>query len=135
MEAKSILTADLLDILFENRNKEYGAYDLRKTYNRRIVKAIAGMMLLCLLLIVANIFAGSKKTNTNATMFVKDYELTKIVEPKEEVKPPIVKPQVRQVATIRVTIPRIVPNDQVKPEEKPPTNDEAENIKIGLENK
>ena len=32
MEANKILSADLLDIVFEGRNKEYGAYALRKTY-------------------------------------------------------------------------------------------------------
>jgi len=29
MEAKQILKSDLLDILFEGKNKEYGAYELR----------------------------------------------------------------------------------------------------------
>src|SRR5690348_5716458 len=40
METKKILAADLLDLLFENRNKEYGAYELRKTYNKRITTAL-----------------------------------------------------------------------------------------------
>ena len=40
MEANKILKADILDILFDGRNKEYGAYDLRKTYNRRITIAL-----------------------------------------------------------------------------------------------
>ena len=35
MEKSAILNADLLDIVFEGRNKEYGAYELRRTYNRR----------------------------------------------------------------------------------------------------
>ena len=34
MEANKIMSADILDILFEGRNKEYGAYELRKSYNR-----------------------------------------------------------------------------------------------------
>ncbi len=37
MEVNKILNADILDIIFEGRNKEYGAYDLRKTYNKRLV--------------------------------------------------------------------------------------------------
>lgn len=134
MEAKSILTADLLDILFENRNKEYGAYELRKTYNRRIVKAIAGMMLLCMLLIVANIFEGSKKTNTNATMFVKDYELTKVVEPKSEVKPPSVQKPIEHIAMRRNDPPIIVPDKDVTPKDEIPTIDELDNVKIGPAN-
>ncbi len=38
MEANKILSADVLDLIFEGKNKDYGAYDLRKTYNRRITK-------------------------------------------------------------------------------------------------
>ena len=40
MEANKILSADILDLVFEGRNKEYGAYDLRKTYNKRIIMAL-----------------------------------------------------------------------------------------------
>ena len=38
MEANKILSADVLDLIFEDRNKDYGAYELRKTYNRRITQ-------------------------------------------------------------------------------------------------
>jgi protein TonB len=38
MDINKILSADVLDIIFEGRNKAYGAYDLRKTYNNRIKK-------------------------------------------------------------------------------------------------
>ncbi|MFM8710070.1 MAG: hypothetical protein ACKOC7_02235, partial [Sphingomonadales bacterium] len=40
MELNKILTADILDIVFEGRNKEYGAYDLRKTYHERVKRAL-----------------------------------------------------------------------------------------------
>ena len=40
MEANKILSADILDLVFEDRNKEYGAYELRKTYNKRIIMAL-----------------------------------------------------------------------------------------------
>ena len=40
MEANKILSADILDLVFEGRNKDYGAYELRKTYNKRIVYAL-----------------------------------------------------------------------------------------------
>jgi protein TonB len=39
MEAKKFLEADYLDIVFENRNKAYGSYELRKHYARRVKKA------------------------------------------------------------------------------------------------
>ena len=36
MTSHEILKADVLDILFDNRNKMYGAYELRKNYNNRM---------------------------------------------------------------------------------------------------
>ncbi len=36
MNSKAILQNNLLDIIFENRNKEYGAYALRKYYEERM---------------------------------------------------------------------------------------------------
>lgn len=40
MNASHILRADLLDIIFENRNKAYGAYALRKFYDQQVVKSL-----------------------------------------------------------------------------------------------
>jgi len=44
MEINKILTADVLDIIFDGRNKTYGAYDLRKTYNKRLRTAMLVML-------------------------------------------------------------------------------------------
>jgi len=41
MNSEIILKSDVLDILFEKRNKMYGAYALRKFYNNRLIKSIA----------------------------------------------------------------------------------------------
>jgi protein TonB len=41
MEVNKILAADLLDLIFEGRNKDYGAYLLRRTYTKRIRVALA----------------------------------------------------------------------------------------------
>src|SRR4030095_12780617 len=40
MDAQKILTADLDDLVFEGRNKAYGAYELRKKYGRSIILAL-----------------------------------------------------------------------------------------------
>jgi hypothetical protein len=40
MTNNEILQADLLDILFEHRNKAYGAYALRRNYNDRLQWAL-----------------------------------------------------------------------------------------------
>lgn len=41
MQPEKILQSDSLDILFEHRNKLYGAYQLRKKYNKRLLIAMA----------------------------------------------------------------------------------------------
>ncbi len=40
MKPNAILQSNLLDIIFENRNKDYGAYLLRKNYNKRLTTAV-----------------------------------------------------------------------------------------------
>jgi periplasmic protein TonB len=41
MTAKEIIQADFLDLLFHNRNKQYGAYTLRRTYPKRMLLSLA----------------------------------------------------------------------------------------------
>ena len=134
MEANKILQSDVLDILFENRNKTYGAYELRRTYNKRVAYAFAGMSILCGVFIAASIFAGSKKTTTDKPMYVKDVSLVdaKKDEPKET--PKIEQPKPKPVAQIKSTVPKIVPPDEVKPDDIPPKNEDVDNVHIGVEN-
>lgn len=44
MTTNEILQASLLDILFDNRNKDYGAYALRRGYNHRLLTATFGAL-------------------------------------------------------------------------------------------
>ncbi|HTB51237.1 MAG TPA: energy transducer TonB [Ferruginibacter sp.] len=44
MNSDLIMKSDVLDIIFENRNKAYGAYELRKFYTGRLYKSIGIMM-------------------------------------------------------------------------------------------
>ncbi len=59
MKPNTILHTDLLDIIFENRNKDYGAYALRKSYNKRLQISLLGMLGVCFLL---GVLFFSKKT-------------------------------------------------------------------------
>jgi periplasmic protein TonB len=58
MTSKEILKASLLEIVFENRNKQYGAYALRKFYSNRLAIALASTMgfvlLACLIIRPSN---------------------------------------------------------------------------------
>jgi len=134
MEIQEISRADILDILFEGRNKDYGAYQLRKTYNRRLTKALASMASICLLLIGGYTLAG--KSHSSKIIPPEATEVNLIDARKEEpIIPPKPLPQpIQQVATIRNTIPRIVPTDQVRPEDVPPPDESLNDVKIGTAN-
>ena len=57
MEANKILSADVLDIIFEGKNKEYGAYQLRKAYKKTLTKALIITGGALLLILGASLFA------------------------------------------------------------------------------
>ena len=138
MEINKILSADILDIIFEGRNKEYGAYELRKTYNRRIIMSLIIMASLCILIflgsVLANNLGGNDKKNA---VVVQDIELqdVKQEEKKEEPPPPPPKPpEPPKVEMAKFTPPKIVKDEEVKPEEKPPEVEKLEDTKIGTAN-
>ncbi len=66
MESSTILTADVLDILFEGRNKDYGAYDLRRTYSKRLTVSITVMLSATCMLFIGFAFAGKKEATDPA---------------------------------------------------------------------
>ncbi|HZE83907.1 MAG TPA: energy transducer TonB [Puia sp.] len=131
MEINQILQTDLLDILFEGRNKSYGAYELRKTYNRRMTKALAIMASLCLLLIGGYTLAGRSGKSAMAMITPTDPTLTDVNIPEKHVEPPPA-PKLPPVKSIAFVIPRIVKNIEVRPDEVPPTVDDMETAKIGI---
>lgn len=130
MEINKIPQADLLDILFEGRNKAYGAYDLRKTYNRRLAKALAVTGSLCLLLIGGYTLAGKLgKSHTPPPVFVGDVSLIDVAKEKRVELPPPSKMPVQKIATVPFTPPRIV--KEVLPDEAPPTQEILADTRIG----
>jgi protein TonB len=134
MESNKILTADVLDIIFEGRNKEYGAYDLRKTYRQRITYAIIGTLVLCLLLFGLSLWA-SKTKKSAATIVVADVSLENMKDEKKPEPPPPPPPPKREPPKIEIkqfTPPKIVKDEQVK--EPPPKQEEMVDTKIGLKN-
>jgi protein TonB len=65
MDTHAILTADLLDVIFEHRNKDYGAYELRRTYTKRVIKSLGiTTVITCA---VFTLVAFGKKSNGKTT--------------------------------------------------------------------
>ncbi len=137
METNKILNADILDIIFDGRNKEYGAYDLRKTYNKRLAYALMALGALILLLFVGYVLAGVIANNSNKKqMVVQDVQLEDVKEEKKNEPPPPPPPKVEppKVEMAKFTPPKIVKDEQVKEEEKPPEQEKLEDTKIGTVN-
>lgn len=61
MNKDTILSTDLLDIIFDNRNKDYGAYNLRKSYNKHIRIALFFVMIFSLLLCMLSLLKNSAR--------------------------------------------------------------------------
>ncbi len=68
MKAKKLLQTDILDIIFDQRNKEYGAYELRRNYHARARKAVALSMVIALVAISAPLIAGLMTENPDITL-------------------------------------------------------------------
>src|SRR5450631_4379167 len=135
MDANKILNADILDIIFEGRNKEYGAYELRKSYNGRLIRALIGTAALILLLFIGYFVSGMKFGAKKQAVVVAEVQLEDFKEEKKEPPPPP-PPKVEppKVEMAKFTPPKIVPDDKVKEEEKPPVQEKLEDTKIGTVN-
>lgn len=133
MNTQNILTANILDILFDGRNKSYGAYELRKNYNKRVVKALAGMIGICLLLTMGSIFANGKKMN-NTPLITTEIDLSTFIEKKEDkVEIPKEQPQPqtqKQFEQVAVNIPVIAPDNEVDKDNEIKPIDVTEDVKI-----
>jgi protein TonB len=64
MDANKILGADLVDLIFDGRNKSYGAYELRTGYNKRLrnslLLTVAIGLLILLLSYISSLDLGEK---------------------------------------------------------------------------
>lgn len=88
MEANKILQADLLDVVFEGRNKDYGAYELRKKYNRRIILALGITAAIAAAAIIATIVAKEINKGRNNDVKVSDVVLTQVTQKQDQPPPP-----------------------------------------------
>lgn len=139
MEVNKILSADVLDIIFEGRNKDYGAYELRKTYNKRMITSLVIVAAIIALLFIGYFVSAllEDKEDTK-TVQVNDVQLEEIKqeEKKEEQPPPPPPkpPEPPKVEMAKFTPPKIVKDEEVKEDEKPPEVEKLEETKIGTMN-
>lgn len=133
MDATKILQADIIDIVFDGRNKAYGAYELRRAYNKRLGIAIGVMALICVSAFVGAVLSRNTDAAKNNFVVIDEVVLTKVDETKPPPPPPPVTPPPPPAAvqTAMFTPPAIVQDEEVPEDAMPPEMDVLEDSKIG----
>jgi protein TonB len=107
------------DIVFESRNKEYGAYRLRKKYNRNVIIAmLIGVIIIATAIITPYLNAKALENKSKRAERQVEIKLENLDQPSETVVPPPPPPPPPQdvVQQARYIPPVVV--DSVKPEEQ-----------------
>lgn len=121
MEANKILQADILDIIFEGKNKSYGAYELRKSYSSRLTKALIITASLLLLIFLGSLLANVINSKDKADLQVVDTQMAEIKKDEPVAPPPPpppTPPPPPEIKQVQFTPPKVVKDEEVKPDEK-----------------
>lgn len=134
MDVNKILSADLLDIVFDGRNKEYGAYELRRSYNKRLLIALVAMAALSALIFISALVADQVKDEKKDLVNVDDVQLSDVQKneppPPPPPPPPPKPPEPPKIEIAKFTPPKIVKDEEVKEDEKPPEIEKIEEAKL-----
>lgn len=129
------------DMMFEHRNKEYGAYVLRRQTGRRnvlsMVLVVLTFLAVVVFMVVKNIVQESMKHDTMDQVT----ELSALTQQKKEAKVERKETPVRQEhqevvekvkSSVKFTAPVIKKDDEVKPEDELKSQDEIMNSKVAI---
>jgi protein TonB len=130
-----IFNKDWVEIVFEDRNKEYGAYQLRKEKEKNIAIGIIAAIVIFTLTVSAPLIIKliegvlpnqEKLVSTEVTM-AEPPPIDKTLPP-----PPVVPPPPPLKSTVQFVPPVIVPDKDV-PDEPPPTQEQLKDVDAGKE--
>lgn len=126
MSKLDIFRREWMDVVFEGRNKEYGAYELRKLAPKATNIGVVSASLAFLLLLMAPTIAKMIGFNSGSDEVEERIIETEVVlsEPppvneEEPPPPPPVEPPPPRVDQVRMPEPAVVPAEQVQDEEPP----------------
>jgi protein TonB len=105
------------DIVFETRNKEYGAYNLRKKYNRNVLIALLIGLFIIITLVVAPYLSAKAVESKKRSERQVEIQLQNMEKPNELIAPPPPPPPppAEMIQQAKYVPPVVV--DSVKPEE------------------
>ena len=138
-----LISNEWSDMMFENRNKEYGAYVLRRQTGRRNVISMIAVLLLfaavMVFMIAKNAYEAYQKEHAVMDQVTELSALTqqKKKEAKVERKEIPVRQEQQQVvekvkSSVKFTAPVIKKDDEVKPEDELKSQDEIMNSKAAV---
>ena len=125
MSKLDIFKREWLDVVFEGRNKEYGAYDLRKiapkATNTGLAIASVAFVVLLMAPTIAKLLGLDSKSEPVEQIIETEVVLSEPppVNEEEPPPPPPVEPPPPRVDQVRMPEPKVVPAEQVKDEEPP----------------
>ncbi|MGX5852525.1 TonB family protein [Dyadobacter jiangsuensis] len=125
----------LNDIVFENRNKSYGAYDLRKGYGQTVQRAVVmGVAFFLLLVMFPQLYAKLiPDPKPNDIAYIVEASPVDIVM-EEPPAPPPAKEELEPVQkTVKSLTPEVLPDDKVEIEELPPVVEDLSNAQPSTE--
>ena len=141
MTNTQLATASLNDIVFDGRNRVYGAYELRALYQRHMSRALVIATAMCALLLAFPLIAQLLKDKTPVVAkkgFINLVDVTMAPTvappvitppPSAAVKPPTVPPP---PPTMRNVVPVVVDDKAAPRESEVPNQDELKDKQSGL---
>ena len=126
------MQSDLLDILFENRNKTYGAYALRRSYNKTMASAITITLFIAIAFSVIQLTHHATQRDLMHQFIIPPDNVFSKIDPVKPL-PDNPSPQCAEAHTRQIiSTPPVIVNDV--PETQMPTVEEIDKSIIGKTN-
>lgn len=140
MSKIDLVNNDWVDIVFQGRNQEYGAYKLRKGTSKRNVIAILTMLAAAALIYLGISLKNFIEASTQKVAVTQVQELSALEKPKEKAEVKQKKVEIQQPekvvervkSSVKFTAPVIKKDDEVKPEDELKNQDELLNTKTAI---
>lgn len=131
--ADILLQDSWTSLIFQNKNQAYGAYELRKLYNKNANRALIIAAILFTLAIAAPVILSSIKGPKEVVENVEiNLELLPPPPVDPNTPPPLPPPKIeapKLAAAVKFVPPKVVEDEKVT-EEDPPTQDELKDVQI-----
>ena len=136
----NLLSSKWNDIVFEWKNKEYGAYEIRQTSSKRLIIAF----LICMVLVVFVAFLPTLVSTVTQNRNVADNisessvladlqkELEEQVQEKDIIREETAPPPPPLKSTIQFTVPEIVSSDEISDDDQMRSQDDLVESKLQI---